>query len=225
MKRRVVMSWSGGKDAALSLYEIAHSDSFECVGLLTTVTREYDRVTMHGVRRSLIEKQAIALETTLNVVHLPADCSMEDYSKIMKRNLSKYKEDNVRGFAFGDTLLEDVRRYREEMLASEGFEAYFLLWERNTTDLLKEFIKLGFKAIITCVDGNALDPSYLGRELDEDFIESLPEDVDPSGENGEYHSFVFDGPIFHKPIPVKIGEVEERKKGGKKFYYCDLRPK
>jgi len=222
MRNRVVMSWSGGKDAALSLYKILNDNVLNCVGLLTTLTNEYDRVTLHGVRRQLIERQALVLEMPLDIVYISSNCSMEQYGAIMKKAVGKYRREGVRGFVFGDIFLEDVRKYREEMLGLEGFEAYFPLWGRDTRELVQEFVELKFKAIVTCVDGGVLDPSYVGRELDESFINDLPSTVDPAGENGEYHSFVYDGPIFNKPIPIRLGEIVERKVGGKKFYYCDL---
>lgn len=217
-----MISWSGGKDSVFSLYKIIHNNLLEPIGLLTTVTKEYDRVTMHGVRRLLIEKQASMLKMPLDIVFIPKDCSMEEYGNIMRQALRKYKERGIDGFVFGDIFLEDVRKYREGILKKEGFKAYFPLWGKDTKKLVLKFIELGFKAIIVCVDGEVLDSSYVGRELNKEFIEYLPKKVDPAGENGEYHCFVYDGPLFEKPMQIKIGEIIERKLGNKKFYYCDI---
>jgi uncharacterized protein (TIGR00290 family) len=222
MKDKVILSWSGGKDSIFSLYKIINESELECVGLLTTFTKEYDRVTMHGVRRSLIEKQASLLNIPLEIVHIPKNCSMEEYGIIMRNVLRKYKEKGIKGFVFGDIFLEDVRSYREKMLYSEGFNGYFPLWREDTKELVLRFINLGFKAIVTCVDGNILGPSYVGRELNEDFLRELPLTVDPAGEKGEYHCFVYDGPLFDEPIPIKIGEIVKQNLQGKTFYYCDI---
>lgn len=222
MKDKVILSWSGGKDSVFSLYKIINENELECVGLLTTFTKEYDRVTMHGVRRSLIEKQASLLNIPLEKVYIPKNCSMEEYGIIMRNALIKYKEKGIKGFVFGDIFLEDVRSYREKMLYSEGFNGYFPLWREDTKELVLRFINLGFKAIVTCVDGNILGPSYVGRELSEDFLRELPLTVDPAGERGEYHCFVYDGPLFDEPIPIKIGEIVKQNVQGKTFYYCDI---
>jgi uncharacterized protein (TIGR00290 family) len=222
MKDKVILSWSGGKDSAFSLYKIINENELECVGLLTTFTKEYDRVTMHGVRRSLIEKQALLLNIPLEIVYIPKNCSMEEYGIIMRNALIKYKEKGIKGFVFGDVFLEDVRSYREKMLYSEGFNGYFPLWRKDTKELVLQFINLGFKAIVTCVDGNILGPLYVGRELNEDFLRELPLTVDPAGENGEYHCFVYDGPLFDEPMHIKIGEIVKQNVQGKTFYYCDI---
>lgn len=222
MKDKVIISWSGGKDSASSLYKIMNENELECVGLLTTFTKEYDRVTMHGVRRSLIEKQSSLLNMPLDIVYIPKNCSMEEYGTIMRNFLRKYKEKGIKGFVFGDIFLEDVRSYREKMLFSEGFKGYFPLWKEDTRELVLQFIKLGFKAIITCVDGDVLSSSYVGRELNENFLKEIPPNIDPAGENGEYHCFVYDGPLFSEPINIKIGEIVKQNVQGKTFYYCDI---
>jgi uncharacterized protein (TIGR00290 family) len=220
MKDRVIISWSGGKDSALSLYEVVHDGTLEPVGLLTTLTKGYDRVTLHGVRRSLVERQASALGMPLHKVYIPKDCSNEEYEKIMKKTLDEYENKGIKGFVFGDIFLEDVRKYREEKLLSKGFRGYFPLWKRNTRELVHEFIELGFKAITICIDGDVLDSSYVGRNLDREFSDKLPPSVDPAGENGEYHCFVWSGPLFKESIPIRVGDVIKRGK----FYYCDLLP-
>jgi len=221
-KDKVILSWSGGKDSAFSLYKIMNENELECVGLLTTFTKEYDRVTMHGVRCSLIEKQASLLNIPLEKVYIPKNCSIEEYGIIMKNVLIKYKEKGIKGFVFGDIFLEDVKSYREKMLYSEGFKGHFPLWRKDTKEIVLQFIKLGFKAIVTCVNGEFLNSSYVGRELNEDFLRELPLTVDPAGENGEYHCFVYDGPLFNETIPIKIGEIVKQNIQGKTFYYCDI---
>ncbi|MEM3407604.1 MAG: diphthine--ammonia ligase [Nitrososphaerota archaeon] len=222
MKDKIILSWSGGKDSAFSLYKIMNENELECVGLLTTFTKEYDRVTMHGVRRSLIEKQASLLNIPLDIVYIPKNCSMEEYGTIMRNVLRKYKEKGIKGFVFGDIFLEDVRSYREKMLFYEGFKGYFPLWGEDTRELVLQFIRLGFKAIITCVDEEVLSSSCVGRELNENFLKEIPPNIDPAGENGEYHCFVYDGPLFSEPINIKIGEIVKQNVQGKTFYYCDI---
>ncbi|MCX8205351.1 MAG: adenine nucleotide alpha hydrolase [Candidatus Nezhaarchaeota archaeon] len=221
-ERRVVVSWSGGKDSALSLYEVAQHGSARCVGLLTVAVREYDRVAMHGVRRELVERQAALLNLPLDVVYIPERCSMGEYGELMRGAARKYRAEGVEGFVFGDIYLEDVRSYRESMLALEGLKAFFPLWGRRPREVVKEFLRLGFRALVTSVDGTVLTRSHVGRELDEEFVESLPENADPCGERGEYHTFVYEGPVFAKPIPVRAEEVVEKEVEGKRFYYCDL---
>lgn len=220
--RRVVASWSGGKDSALSLYEASRRGSLECVCLLTALTKEYDRVLMHGVRRELVERQALLLGLPLELAYVPSECPMEEYGEVMRGALKRCRARGAEGVVFGDVYLEDVRRYRESMLALEGLEALFPLWGKRPEEVVAEFLRLGFRAVVACVDGSVLNRSYVGRELDEEFVESLPEGADPCGERGEYHTFVYDGPMFAEPVPVRAGAVVERVVGSKRFYYCDL---
>jgi uncharacterized protein (TIGR00290 family) len=218
-KEKVLVSWSGGKDSSLALYEIQKNESYDIVALFTTITRDYDRVMMHGVRRNLLEEQARAIGVALHEVFIPKNVSNEEYNKIMEREMKEAKEKGVSAVVFGDIFLEDVRKYREENLSKVSMKGVFPLWKRNSRELVKDFIRLGFKAIVVCVDSNALTKDYIGRIVDEKFLEELPSNVDPAGENGEYHTFVFDGPIFKRKVNFEKGEIVFREN---RFYYLDL---
>jgi len=220
MKEKIILSWSGGKDSSLAHYYIQEKNACEVVALLTTVTEGYDRVSMHGVQRTLLEQQVGSLGLPLQKVYIPRDSSNEEYESRMKEVLLGYQGENINAAGFGDIFLADVRRYREEKLAQIGMKAIFPLWKRDTSELIRDFIDLGFKAIVTCVDSRVLDSSFAGKLINDDFISLLPSDVDPSGENGEFHSFVIDGPIFRQRIKVSIGEIISRGP----FYFCDLVP-
>lgn len=220
MKEKILLAWSGGKDCALTHYSIQETKVYEIVGLLTTITDTYDRVSMHGVRRTLLEQQAESLGLPLQKVYIPKESTAKEYEANMEEVLLGYINENVTSVAFGDIFLEDVRRYRERNFAQIGMEAIFPLWKRDTAELIRAFIGFGFKAIVTCVDSRVLGSSFAGKRINHDFISRLPSGVDPSGENGEFHSFVFDGPIFRKKINVSIGEVVLRDS----FYFCDLLP-
>jgi uncharacterized protein (TIGR00290 family) len=187
--------------------------------LLTTISEEYNRVSMHGVRTELLEKQANSIGIPLLTILLPKNVSNEDYEEIMYREMLDFKCHRVYHVVFGDIFLEDIRNYRESNLSKIGMKAIFPLWKKDTIELAKMFIKLGFRGIITSVDSQFLDGSFIGKLYDHDFIDSLPPDVDPCGENGEFHSFVFDGPIFSYPIQFKKGEIVFREN---RFYYIDL---
>jgi len=215
---KVIFSWSGGKDSAISLYEIQRSGKYEIVSLLTTITKGYDRVSMHGVPRTLIEQQACSLGLPITEIFISKSCSNEEYESKMKRALTKFKQDGVSSTVFGDIFLDEVREYRENNLSKIGMNAIFPIWGRETTKLTESFIALGFQAIITCIDSKVLDKKFIGRRLDKDFLTELPPDVDPGGENGEFHSFVFDGPIFRERIHFSPGEIVLRDS----FYFCDL---
>jgi uncharacterized protein (TIGR00290 family) len=221
MTERVLFSWSGGKDSAMALYEIQKGRNTKVSALLTTVTEEYDRVSMHGLRRTLLEQQADSLGYPLEKVLIPKNASNEEYESKMEEVLLRYKRDGVNSVVFGDIFLEDVRRYREGNLARIGMNGIFPIWGRNTDELAHTFIAMGFKAVTVCVDSNALDRGFVGRTFDEGFLSSLPSGVDPCGENGEFHSFVYDGPIFRKRVSHRIGEIVLR---DNRFYYCDLIP-
>jgi uncharacterized protein (TIGR00290 family) len=221
MTEQVLLSWSGGKDAALALRELRASDDYEVTALLTSITEEYDRITMHGVRRSLLEQQAKALDLPLHTVFISAATTEAEYRAKMREALLRYEDAGVSGVAFGDLFLEDVRTYREENLAEIDLQALFPLWKKDTEELAHSFIDAGFKAIIICVDSEALDGSWVGRLFDEEFLSDLPPGVDPCGENGEFHSFVYDGPIFRTGVAFKKGTVVLR---DGRFYYCDLLP-
>ncbi len=217
---KVLFSWSGGKDSALALYEIQRSNGYEIVSLLTTITEGYDRVSLHGVRRTLIERQAHSLDLPLEEVFIPKDCSNGEYETRLRTTLTEFKEAGVSLVAFGDVVLEEVRKYRETNLAKLGLRGSFPIWGRDTAELTQSFLALGFKAITTCIDSKVLSMSFLGRIIDRQFLVDLPPNVDPGGENGEFHSFVFSGPIFKKRIAFKPdGRVTRGS-----FYFCDLLP-
>ncbi len=219
-KEKIVLSWSGGKDSVMALYELLKAGSYEIVALLTTVTETVDRISMHGVRRSLLRRQAEALGFPLHIVSIPPRANNAIYEARMEERLRHYQRQGIRQVAFGDIFLEDIRTYREEHLARVGLQAVFPLWKRETHQLARAFIESGFRAVVTCVDPNALDPSFLGRLIDDAFLRALPSNVDPCGENGEFHSFVFDGPIFREPIAFSLGGKVERDG----FWFCDLLP-
>jgi len=218
-KEKVFVSWSGGKDSALALYEIQKNEDYEVVTLFSTITKDYDRVTMHGVRRVLLEEQAKAIGIPLHEVFIPKRVSDEEYDSIMEREMAIAKRNGVSSVVFGDVFLEDVRRYREENLSKASIKGIFPLWKRGSRELVMDFINLGFKAVVVCVDSYALDKSFIGRTVDEKFLEDLPRNVDPAGENGEYHTFVYDGPIFKREVKFKRGEVVHREN---RFYYLDI---
>jgi uncharacterized protein (TIGR00290 family) len=218
---KVLVSWSGGKDSALALHEIQKTGGHEITALLTTVTEEYDRTSMHGVRRSLLERQADSLGFSLEEVFIRKNTTDEGYESRMREVLEKYVAAGVSAVVFGDVFLEDVRKRREDKLSEIGLPGIFPLWGRDTRELAYTFIGLGFKAVTTCVDSNVLGKSFVGRVFDEQFISDLPSTVDPSGENGEFHSFVYAGPIFRHEVTYRRGDVVCR---DKRFYYCDLLP-
>jgi len=220
MKERILFAWSGGKDSALALYELLQSQSVEISGLLTTVTAGYDRVSMHGVRRSLLEKQAESVGLPLDVVTISQQASNEEYENRMKELLLRHRARGVSSVAFGDIHLREVRDYRERHLARVGMKGIFPLWGKNTGVLARFFIEKGFRAIVTCVDGRILDRSFVGRIVNDDFLGALPSGIDPGGENGEYHSFVFEASMFKRSIPCEAGKVVVRDS----FCFCDVVP-
>ena len=221
MREKVIVAWSGGKDSALALYEVLNSGSYEALELLTTVTKDYDRISIHGVRRVLLEQQAKTLRIPLEEMFITKSASDAEYENELLKTLKRHRDNGVFSVVFGDIFLEDVRKYRERILAKAGMNGIFPLWKRDTKDLARTFINLGFKAIITSIDSNVLGKSFAGREYDEKFLSDLPVNVDPCGENGEFHSFVYDGPLFCERIGFKKGEIVLR---DNRFYYCDLLP-
>ena len=221
IKEQVVLSWSGGKDSAMTAYHLLASQKYEIATLLTTVTEDFDRISMHGVRRDLLEQQAESLAIPLHTIMIPKDCSNEIYEARMREALSHFKARGITKIAFGDLFLHDVKHYRDERLTQAGMTGLYPIWMRDTDELVRTFIGLGFKAILACVDTQAIDASFAGRELDYQLLRDLPEDADPCGENGEYHSFVYAGPIFKKAIPCRAGERVMRTA---RFNYCDIMP-
>jgi uncharacterized protein (TIGR00290 family) len=221
MIEKVIVLWSGGKDSALALYEILNTGSYEVLELLTTVTKDYDRISIHGVRRVLLEQQARSLGFSLEKMFISKGASDEEYEREIVRILTRHLASGVFSAVFGDIFLEDVRKYREQTLTKIGMKGIFPLWKRNTLELASAFIDLGFKAVITCVDSKSLGKDFAGREFDKQFLADLPSNVDPCGENGEFHSFVYDGPISSERILFTKGEIILREN---RFYYCDLAP-
>lgn len=217
---RALLSWSGGKDSSLALYELSKSKDFEVVALLTTLTRDFDRVSMHGVRRDLLLRQAKLLGLPLEEVWITKGAPNSEYESQMSRALLRHKSRGVRYVVFGDLFLEDIRRYREDRLSTMNMTGIFPLWGKDTSMLASLFIEEGFKAIVCTVDPKTLDPSFCGREFDRSFLSDLPRGVDPCGENGEFHTFVYAGPIFGEEIRVKKGEVVLRDG----FYFADMLP-
>ncbi|MGE0090411.1 MAG: diphthine--ammonia ligase [Bacteroidales bacterium] len=223
-----IMNWSGGKDSALCLYYVLKNNLFDVRYLFTTLNNSNKRISMHGVSEFLLEQQSKAIGIELKQVYLPENSSMHEYEYIISTALKQLKSEGINHSIFGDIFLEDLRKYRENQLAKMGFNAVFPLWKRETTEIALDFIDQGFKSIIVSVDSEKLDKSFAGRIYNHSFLNDLPKNVDPCGENGEFHSFVFDGPIFSDPILFKKGEIvykeypseNKYKKNG--FWYCDL---
>lgn len=235
------MNWSGGKDSSLCLYKVLKDGQLDVCYLLTSINKTYDRIAMHGVRSSLLVQQANSIGIPLQLLELPEQPDMEQYEKAMLEKVNELKSKQIENSIFGDIFLEDLRKYREEKLQAVGIKSTFPLWKTPTKDLMKEFIDVGFKAIIVCINGSLLDKSFCGRIIDQSFIDDLPPNVDVCGENGEYHSFVFDGPIFKTPVSFTKGEIVYREYSKPKenstncnttnpdeksygFYFCDLIP-
>src|ERR1700691_2592934 len=220
MPEDVLFCWSGGKDSAMALHALRQERGCRVTTLLTTITEEYDRISMHGVRRALLKRQAESIRLPLHPVLIPPQCISAPYETRMKEALAQHFARGVRRVAFGDIFLEDLRAYREKNLAQVGMQALFPIWKRDTRELARDFVQLGFRAITVCVDPRVLDASFAGRELDASFFADLPPGVDPCGENGEFHTYVFDGPVFKTPIAFRVGEKVLRDG----FCFCDLLP-
>ncbi len=238
---KTYLNWSSGKDSALALYLLQNSKEYQVEKLVTTVNSEVDRVSMHGLRSELLFQQAESLGIPLELIKLKGTVSMESYNATMAQSIMSLKTDGYTHSVFGDIFLEDLKKYREDNLEAIGIEAVFPLWKKDTKKVITEFIDLGFKAITVCINAKVLDKSFCGREVDLEFIKSLPANVDPCGENGEFHTFVYDGPNFKEPINFEIGEIIEKRYTPSKteddcfkdktrswdtaFWYCDLIPK
>lgn len=215
----VVVSWSGGKDSALALW-VLRGQSVPLKALLTTVTETFERISMHGVRIELLRQQAASVGLPLVEVRIPPACSNDLYEERMHHTLTSAELRDCEQYAFGDLFLEDVRRYREERLGAIGKCGIWPLWGADTSKLASEFIDNDFRAVIVCVDPNKLDPAFCGRDYDRSFLDELPSDVDPCGERGEFHTFVYDGPVFRHRIDVRRGETVERDR----FFFSELLP-
>jgi uncharacterized protein (TIGR00290 family) len=207
---KAVMNWSGGKDSSLSLWEILKQKEVSVQCLLTTINGANDRISMHGVRTALLEKQAASIGLPLKKVVLPEMPTMSVYDDVMQAAMNDIKQQGVTHSIFGDIFLEDLKAYRDGKLAEAGLQGIYPLWKRDSKELMRAFIDNGFKAVLVCVNEKYLDKSFCGRFIDDDLLKDLPDNVDPCGENGEYHSFVFDGPIFKKSVDFRIGEMVYR---------------
>lgn len=213
-----ILSWSGGKDAAFALHERGDAVG----GLLTTISEETGRSSMHGVRPALIAAQADALGLPVTFVTIPGDGTNEAYERVMREALTGAIRDGGESILFADVFLEDVRAYREELLEGVGVAGRWPLWGRDTSELMDTFVAAGFRAVIVVVDGDALSPAFLGREVTPDLLAMLPEAVDPCGEHGEFHTFVVDGPPFDQPIGLRVGRRITRQLNGSEYHYLDL---
>ena len=218
-RRRVLLSWSSGKDSAWTLKALRNDPDTEVVGLLTTVNAGNDRVAMHATRRAILEAQARAARLPLHVVPLPWPCSNEIYEQAMGQALRAAIADGVTHIAFGDLFLEDVRAYRIRQLEGSGLQSIFPIWGEPTPELARRMVDAGLEAIVTCVDPKQLPAEFVGRRFDHAFLDALPEGVDPCGENGEFHTFCYAGPMFRAPLAIEAGEVVERDG----FVFADVR--
>lgn len=222
MGKRIWLAWSSGKDSALALHALQRDSQwsdYKVCALLCTITEGYGRVSMHGVRRELVLAQAESIGIPLVEALIPVKCTNEQYEEVMRTKLEMALGDGIVGVAFGDIHLADVREYRERQMASVGMVPIFPLWGMKPSEVALKFLSLGFRAVVVCVDSKQLDPALCGREYNESFLGELPNSVDPCGENGEFHTFVYDGPIFSKPIAVQRGEIVMR---DERFAFCDL---
>jgi uncharacterized protein (TIGR00290 family) len=226
-----ILNWSTGKDAAYCLW-LLQQRKIRIDVLLTTVSDATDRVSMHGVRNSLLKRQAAAIGLPLHTINIPESCGIETYNSLMLSALKQYEEYAVKMAVFGDIFLDDLRHYREQQLAKVSFSAEFPLWKAETGKLARDMIHAGFKAVVVCVNKAKLDESFCGREFNESFIDDLPAGVDPCGENGEFHTFVYDGPVFGHAVRIRKGKTvlhsykqsEADNEYDTDFYYCDLLP-
>jgi uncharacterized protein (TIGR00290 family) len=228
--KKAIFNWSSGKDSALALYKVKMENEFSVETLLTTVNKKYSRISMHGVREELLRKQAEMLNIPIDILEVPKTLTMEDYDNLMLKKMESLKKQDYTHSIFGDIFLEDLRKYRKDKLAQVGITGVFPIWKQNTDKIIREFLELGFQAITVSINAKLLDKSFVGRIIDETFLNDLPKGVDPCGENGEFHTFVFDGPIFTSPIQFEIGEKVYKKHEGNdgnekwntEFWYCDL---
>ena len=235
IQSKVFFNWSGGKDSAMSLFYLKQKPEYWIECLLTSVNQEFQRISMHGVRVELLQAQAQAVGISLKILYVPEKVTLPEYDQLMNRQLQEFKKKEITKAVFGDIFLEDLKKYREDQLAKVGIQGIFPIWKIPTPKLAQDFLKLGFKAITVCVNEKFLNKSFVGRVMDKTFFKDLPNNVDPCGENGEYHSFVFDGPIFQKPISFKKGDIIYRRYDPPAqnsssevydtgFWYCDLLP-
>jgi uncharacterized protein (TIGR00290 family) len=209
-KRKITISWSGGKDSALALYKIQLSGDFEVAGLHTVINEETRRVGMHGVREELIERQAVALNLPLRKIYLESSESHEAYDKLMRKFYEECADEKISGVAFGDIFLEDLKLFREKLLMPSFLQGIFPLWKLNTSVLLRDFIQRGFKTLLCSANDQHFTATEVGKSIDEAWIEKLSAQVDPCGENGEFHTFLYDGPIFREPVSFSYGDIVKK---------------
>jgi uncharacterized protein (TIGR00290 family) len=210
MKRKTLLAWSSGKDSAWALHKLRQNPEIELVGLFSTVNEAFNRVAMHAVRLELLMKQAQCAGLPMDVINIPFPCTNQEYEDRMKSFSENAMEKKIECIAFGDLFLEDVRKYREEKLAGTGIEPIFPLWGIPTPTLSKEMLRSGLKAVITSIDPKLIPAEFIGRQYNEVFLQQIPETVDPCGENGEFHTFAFAGPMFTEPINISVGEIVHR---------------
>lgn len=220
MTKNTWVSWSSGKDSAFTLFKLQQLENLVVKSLITTVNKDYERVAMHSTRLELLKLQAKSLELPLEIVEIPKDCSNEIYEESFKASMEKAIDQNISSMAFGDLFLEDIKNYREKMFEDSLLEPTFPLWQMNTTELAKQMIDLGFEIFLTCIDPKKLPTSFAGRKFDHQLLEELPSHVDPCGENGEFHTFVANGPNFTFPISCSVGDIVERDG----FIFADIVP-
>ncbi|WP_081212213.1 Dph6-related ATP pyrophosphatase [Salegentibacter sediminis] len=240
--KKAYINWSSGKDAAFALYNVQKEGEYEVQKLVSTVNIETNRVSMHGLRVELMQQQAAAIGIPLQLIEMGGNVSMQSYNELMEVETEKLLDDGFNYSIFGDIFLEDLREYREKQLGEKGIKAVFPLWKKDTTQMMQDFLEAGFKAIVVSVNAAKLDKSFCGRLLDESFLKDLPSEVDPCGEHGEFHTFVYDGPNFSQEIAFEVGEVVEKNYSSSgdedddcfrndkeswdtRFFYCDLLPK
>ncbi len=220
MRRKTLLSWSSGKDSAWALHVLRQQPELRIAGLITTVNQLYQRIAIHAVRLELLERQAEAVGLPLRIINLPYPCSNAQYETAMEKFIEESRQAGIECMAFGDLFLQDIREYREVKLAGTGITPLFPLWKMPTDLLAREMISSGLRAMISCVDPQHLPASFAGREFNEALLAALPGEVDRCGERGEFHTFAFDGPMFSKPVDIRVGEIVEREG----FVYADLLP-
>ncbi|MEL6675372.1 MAG: ATP-binding protein [Bacteroidota bacterium] len=232
MAHKTYFSWSSGKDAALAFYHLSQDSQFRIDRLLTSVNDHHQRVSMHGLRIAMLEAQAQALGLPLQLLRLPEQPTMAEYDTLMDSTLANLQQAGYTHAGFGDIFLEDLKTYRDQQLQAHQIQGVYPLWKRNTTELVRELIDRGFKCVVICLKSALLSEDFLGREIDESFLQDLPPTVDPCGENGEFHTFCYDGPIFQHPVSFQLGERVYREyrnpdpdqEIGMGFWFCDVLP-
>lgn len=207
MNKKAFLNWSSGKDSAYSLYQLQQTQAYEVARLMTTVNESFGRVSMHGIKAEVLQRQAQCIGLPLDIVYLSEKVTMDEYERVITDQLNTYKEEGISCSVFGDILLEDLKTFREKQLARLDMTGVFPLWKRDTKELVNEMVESGLKTIVVCVNEQYLDKCFVGRTIDKQFIADLPAGVDPCGENGEFHTFAYDGPMFKQPVSFEVGEI------------------